>query len=226
MSPLTHFTAYAAILRLPLSLTERLLLCLILTFDSKGLKVNNSEIGKAINVSVFTVANALSSLRKRGLIQTEKAGSKYRKIRLNVEALLHLLRSEVEESYLTDLVNLLHSSSSKLPHSLGSEHKERSKRRDITAHRKKPKPRKVHKFTPPTAAEVKAYAASRGYPDFDAERFVEYYAVNDWHDSKGNRVCNWKQKLLAVWLKDGDRKLSCRDATDEEAEELFAEINP
>ena len=130
MSPLTHFTTYAAILRLSMRMTEKLILCLILTFEKNGLKMNNSDIGQALNVSGSTVANTLSILRKKELIQTEKASSKYRKIYPHTDNLLHLLKSEVEEVYLTDLVNLPHSSSSKLPHSLGSEHKERSKRKD------------------------------------------------------------------------------------------------
>jgi hypothetical protein len=54
---------------------------------------------------------------------------------------------------------------------------------------------------------VEAYAAERGFLDFDGQRFVDYYASADWHDSKGNPVRNWKQKLLAVWLKDdGDAR--------------------
>lgn len=64
---------------------------------------------------------------------------------------------------------------------------------------------KPTRFTPPTVEDVQQYAASRGAPDFDAEYFVEHYATADWHDVKGNQVCNWKQKIL-TWLKrDRDR---------------------
>jgi DNA-binding Lrp family transcriptional regulator len=108
-------------------MTEKLLLSLILTFDGNGLKMSNPEIGKALNVSRFTVSNTLSNLRKRELIHTEKAGSKYRKIRPDMDNLLNLLGSQVEPFYLTDTVNLLNSSSSRLLNSLGSQHKERSK---------------------------------------------------------------------------------------------------
>ncbi len=61
-------------------------------------------------------------------------------------------------------------------------------------------------FTPPTVAEVREYAASRGYPDFDAEKFVAYYAAADWHDAKGNPVRNWKQKFLSVWEKNAQTR--------------------
>jgi predicted transcriptional regulator len=54
-------------------------------------------------------------------------------------------------------------------------------------------------FVPPTEAEVREYAVSRGLPDFDAGRFVEFYAVNNWHDSHGRPVRNWKQKFISTW---------------------------
>ncbi len=54
-------------------------------------------------------------------------------------------------------------------------------------------------LTPPTVAEVREYAASRGLPDFDAQRFIDYYAAADWNDAKGKPVRNWKQKLISVW---------------------------
>ena len=66
---------------------------------------------------------------------------------------------------------------------------------------KKPKKKKKERrFTPPTEQEVQKYAASKGWPDFNAGKFIEYYAEGDWHDGQGNPVRNWKQKFLAVWL--------------------------
>lgn len=61
-------------------------------------------------------------------------------------------------------------------------------------------------FVPPTVDEVAAYAASRGCPNFDAKRFIDHYAVADWHDAKGNPVRNWKQKFISVWEKDAGSK--------------------
>lgn len=92
--------------------------------------------------------------------------------------------------------------------------------------------RKRSSFTPPTIEEVRAYAASKGYPDFDAQRFVDYYEAADWHDRKGNPVRNWKQKFLGVWAKrlpEGARNSDAQhddadsDLTDEEAYEFLRE---
>ena len=60
------------------------------------------------------------------------------------------------------------------------------------------------RFTPPTLDEVKAYA-SEAQLHVDPERFYRYFTTpNDkgetWVDSKGNKVKNWKQKML-TWDK-------------------------
>jgi hypothetical protein len=31
------------------------------------------------------------------------------------------------------------------------------------------------------------------------------YSVADWHDSKNNKILNWKQKAINVWFKDENR---------------------
>lgn len=64
--------------------------------------------------------------------------------------------------------------------------------------------RKRKAFTPPTLEEVQKYAWEHGLK-VDPKHFYEYFTTpNDkgetWIDSKGNRVRNWKQKLL-TWDK-------------------------
>lgn len=52
----------------------------------------------------------------------------------------------------------------------------------------------------PTLDEVKAYCQER-HNNVDPEKFYEYYSIADWKDSKGNKVKNWKQKMIANWEK-------------------------
>lgn len=59
-------------------------------------------------------------------------------------------------------------------------------------------------FVPPSLEEIKAYAKEANL-DVDCDRFYTYFTTpNDagqtWIDSKGNRVKNWKQKLL-TWAR-------------------------
>ena len=59
---------------------------------------------------------------------------------------------------------------------------------------------KRSRFVPPTLEQVKEYA-SGNHLNVDADRFYRYFTTpNDkgetWVDSKGNKVKNWKQKML------------------------------
>ena len=63
---------------------------------------------------------------------------------------------------------------------------------------------RANKFTPPTLEEVKKYAVEH-CKNVDPEHFYAYFTEpNDkgetWVDSKGNKVRNWKQKML-TWEK-------------------------
>ena len=69
---------------------------------------------------------------------------------------------------------------------------------------KREKSKSIRTFVPPTLEEVKAYATENNL-NVDAERFYRYFTTpNDkgetWVDSKGNKVRNWKQKML-TWEK-------------------------
>lgn len=64
------------------------------------------------------------------------------------------------------------------------------------------KSREIKTFIPPTIYEAETYFTENGYKKESAKKFIEYYSVADWKDSKGNQVRNWKQKAQAVWFKD------------------------
>lgn len=70
-------------------------------------------------------------------------------------------------------------------------------------------------FVPPSLEEVKAYAKEANL-DVDCDRFYTYFTTpNDagqtWIDSKGNKVKNWKQKLLTWARKDPIRPRSKKE---------------
>ena len=54
-------------------------------------------------------------------------------------------------------------------------------------------------FKAPTLEEVTAYCKERGN-NVDPKAFFEYFTEGQWVDSKGNRVKNWKQKVI-TWEK-------------------------
>lgn len=50
-------------------------------------------------------------------------------------------------------------------------------------------------FTPPTLEEVQAYCRERNN-SVNPQKFYDYFSASDWVDSKGNKVRNWKQKVI------------------------------
>lgn len=59
------------------------------------------------------------------------------------------------------------------------------------------KERKI--FDPPTLEEVTEYCKQRNN-NVDPKVFYDYFSVSNWVDSKGNKVKNWKQKVI-TWEK-------------------------
>lgn len=63
--------------------------------------------------------------------------------------------------------------------------------------------RKVKKvFVPPTEEEVKAFFQENKYTEEVAIKAFHHYAGNDWCDTYGNKVLNWKSKMRNNWFKD------------------------
>ena len=65
--------------------------------------------------------------------------------------------------------------------------------------------KKTKKFIPPTLEEVEQYCKERNN-SVNPKMFFDYYSVNDWCDGKGNKVKNWKQKLITWEKKDTNSK--------------------
>jgi hypothetical protein len=61
------------------------------------------------------------------------------------------------------------------------------------------------KFIPPNKKEVIEYFIEKGFDEKLAAKAFDYYNEADWKDSKGNKVLNWKQKMLANWMKDENK---------------------
>lgn len=51
----------------------------------------------------------------------------------------------------------------------------------------------------PTLEDIQEYCKTR-HNNVDAQRFLDYYEASGWKDSKGNKVKNWKQKVI-TWEK-------------------------
>lgn len=73
--------------------------------------------------------------------------------------------------------------------------KEKEKEIEIDSKEKKRKRYERAPFVPPTLDDVKAYCVERKN-NVDPQKFYDYFNASDWVDSKGNKVKNWKQKVI------------------------------
>lgn len=67
----------------------------------------------------------------------------------------------------------------------------------------KKKPKSV--FIPPSIFDVIEFFKENGYTEQAARTMFNFYDVADWHDTKNNKISNWKQKAHAVWFKDENK---------------------
>ena len=66
-------------------------------------------------------------------------------------------------------------------------------------------PRTTKQFVPPSVLEVQNYFKENGYLETVGEKAFKYYDTANWHDSKGNKIKNWKQKMHGAWFKDENK---------------------
>jgi len=57
------------------------------------------------------------------------------------------------------------------------------------------KKKQKKQFEPPSLEDIKKYICEKKL-NVDSEKFFNYFSEGNWIDSKGNKVKNWKQKLL------------------------------
>ena len=83
------------------------------------------------------------------------------------------------------------------------------------------------KFIPPTLDEINDYIKEKSLK-VDGKFFYDYFTTGKWVDSKGNKVKNWKQKLLTwdkhqITVRNAKKKFSnSRDYENEILDNLYA----
>jgi DNA-binding Lrp family transcriptional regulator len=171
--------------RQDLNCTEKMIAGLVKSFNSKGLVLTNEEIAQLAGVRPDTISKILSGLTKKKVISITGAQSKYRKIYFGENP-------KVNSGVLGD------KSQSKKDSTLENNPPTLEKTPNITKKTKVTKSlskREVKKFVPPTIEEIQSYITENRL-SVDGNFFMKYFIASNWTDSRGNKVKNWKQKLL------------------------------
>ena len=87
----------------------------------------------------------------------------------------------------------------------GTDEQQNNNHKPIT-NNQEPKERGVSRkrFTPPTAAEVVAYAVERNATNFDPHRFLDYYQAQGWKLANGRPMADWKAAVRTWLSRDSD----------------------
>jgi len=192
MTPLNYITLPTAILRLKdLNLRQRILLALVVSFNEKGLKMSNELLGEILDVWPSRVSKLLKEMESKGYVRIENKQSQYRKIYL-------LQSAKVDNILLTTKRNSKSGAlATKRPSTIAQSRHIIKRSKDAAAAHTTQRPMSSE---PPTEEQVRSYTATRGFPNFDAKHFIEWYAANDWCHKDGEPVLNWKQTVL-TWLR-------------------------
>ena len=69
-------------------------------------------------------------------------------------------------------------------------------------------------FKPPSLEDVILYCKEKGFDSGLAKRAFEHYDIADWHDARGKKVKNWKQKINTNWLKHENKRKPNKNGAD------------
>lgn len=164
----------------------------LVPYDSKKL----SDI---TSTDIDTVTVAMNLFVKIGMIQILETGEIY------LKQLSELVGSETSKAVLMRRKRALDKASNNVTEMLPDVtncYPEIEKDKELKKDIKKPK-KKTKQHIPKDLQEVRDYVKEHNL-DVDPDYFYKFFTEGNWHDSKGNKVMSWKQKIL-TWSKYPDR---------------------
>lgn len=159
-----------------LSALDKIILTEIDSLDQgeEGCFASNEYIAQFCQCSQSKISKSISKLIECNYIYIYKFDGRKR----HLKSRLTKNTNQTSKIYESDSQNLRHINTS-----------------NNTINNNKKNNNKKTKFIPPTLEEVKQYCKERNN-NVDAEYFYNYFSVGNWVDSKGNKVKNWKQKII------------------------------
>ncbi len=177
--------------RADLSDKAKMLAGLIKSFNGKGLFMGNDELGRSICASADHISKLLGVLKLKGLVEIQNGQSRFRKIFYSGQ------NAGVQGGSTPSFRETTPSFRETTP----------AKTTDIN--KKKVKELTLSKESAhcsiPSLGEIQSYIAERNLSVL-AQAFFDYYNESGWVDSRGQKVRNWKQKLLTWNSHEGSRQ--------------------
>lgn len=152
---------------------------------------SNARLAVECGVTEPTLINARNVLQQRGLIKFKSEAGR----RKNTEYYL---------KYFSNSDSNYDSNSDSISDSISHEKPLDNIRHILTKNKDKTRKEK-NKCKIPELQEVEKFFDDNGYSVEIAKKAFQYYEDGNWHDSKGNPVIAWKQKMRVVWFKDENK---------------------
>lgn len=147
---------------------------------------DNKKLAELTKIDFDTVCVAMELLKKIGLIQILENGEIY------LTQLENLIGSVSKGALKKQQQRLLSGQEAdKCPPKIKIKLKDKDKNKEKNI--------KKERFKKPTLEEIQEYCKQRN-SCVDAKTFYDYFETGNWIDSKGNKVKNWKQKII-TWEK-------------------------
>ena len=170
-----------------ISSTQKLLIGLISSLSNlKGYCfASNEYLAELLNVSKVSVSHAISDLEKKGYL----GRIIYRNDKKEIEQ--RILTIILDKNIDIPIVENHNTLCPKTTIPIVENLKENNKNNNNI------NKKSIYK---PNLTEVTDYFIEKGSTSERAKQAFDYYEAGDWTDSKGNKVKNWKQKMLAIWI--------------------------
>lgn len=170
-------------------------------FAADKLQRSYQQIADMFGISKREATDAVVFLEELGVIKRE-----FRKINVNGVVCNNVLFIGLNPERLKEITYDPTGTGTPIPLKSDSPHAEKgevgtesrgtyTKTTTKTTQRLPNKKREKAPFVPPTLEEIKAYCKERNN-NVEAQRFYDYFTASNWVDSKGNKVKNWKQKVI------------------------------
>ena len=223
-----------------LSLTQKIILGLV-TSLAKGLKLDNSAIGKILNISASQVSHVINDMERKGYVRIENRQSKYRTIYLaenpKVKAVLLNGKPESKSVLLSGLTGTTSRKTTNITKGTEKDITEGvSCLEFMTFWNQHGNLRKICEFTKPRKRLLAARSKKPKFAD-NWKLIIDKLSQSPFHTGKNKS--KWKADV--TWLLTGDNYIKIlelddsedysaalaqhtRDVTEEEAEELLREV--
>lgn len=186
-----------AILKLPnLNLRQKLLLSLVKSFDSNGLKASNESLGEILDIWPSRVSKLLNDMESKGYVRIDNKQGRNRKV--------YLLQSATVEPS-TKRNSRDGKPSTKRPSTIAQS------RSRIEGNNSLSKGRERGRFQKPTPAEVSEYAKTIGYV-LDGEYFCDFYEARGWMVGR-SMMRDWKAAVRTWKQREGSQDGSSKIRT-------------